>query len=97
MTFLRARFTSSIRLPVRFSAILSLERATRFHADGFFYVSGGGHVWRYDSATGAFHDTFATGISGAAGIAFVEVVPEPFTITAFAFALPLFWRRRRQR
>ncbi len=68
-----------------------------FHSDGFFYVSGGGHVWRYDSATGAFHDTFATGISGAAGIAFVEVVPEPFTITAFAFALPLFWRRRRQR
>jgi WD40 repeat protein len=67
-----------------------------FHTDGFLYVSGGGHVWRYDAATGAFHDTFAIGISGAAGMAFVEVVPEPNSVFAFALGLPLLLRRRRR-
>lgn len=66
-----------------------------FHTDGWLYVSSGGSVIRYDPTTGAFHDTFATGIGGSAGMAFVPV-PEPASFLALAVgsAAVLILRRR---
>jgi hypothetical protein len=64
-----------------------------FHDDGLLYVSAGGSVVRYDSVTGALHDTFATGIAGATGMAFLPV-PEPTTLGVLALGAAAVLRRR---
>lgn len=66
-----------------------------FHTDGWFYVATGGSILRYDGATGAFHDEFASGIAGATGFTFVpESVPEPASLSVLGLGVLCFWRRR---
>lgn len=67
-----------------------------FHTDGWLYVSSGGSVVRYDAVTGAFHDIFATGIGGSAGMAFVPV-PEPGSLIAVAAGLVVVLAKGRRR
>lgn len=67
-----------------------------FHTDGWLYVSSGGSVVRYDASSGALHDTFATGIGGSAGMAFVPV-PEPGSLVALAVGLASILIRNRRR
>lgn len=66
----------------------------KFRGDGFLYVSGGGVVGRFDEASGAFHDIFASGLSGATGFAFVTV-PEPSAVILLLGGLVFALRKSR--
>ena len=69
-----------------------------FAPDGYVYVASGvtGEVLRYDNDSGAYVDTFASGLDYAYGLT-LEIIPEPSSVAMVALGILLVTATRRRK